>query len=373
MIRVLLIVGTRPEAIKLAPVVAECRKRPGAIRTRVCLTGQHDRLLAEAVEYFSLKPDVRLDTTPHEVATGPLCARLIERIDELLARDPPDWVVVQGDTTSATAAALAAFYRRVRVVHVEAGLRTGNFDAPWPEELHRRVIALAAALHCAPTKRAVRALLDEGVPERNVHLTGNPVIDALLETLRRERDRAGAWQAKYPTFGERRVVLVTAHRRESFGRGLEDICRAVEKLAERFPDCRFVYPVHPNPEVHGPVHRLLAGRENVLLVPPVGYPEFVWLMDRAALVLTDSGGVQEEAPTLRTPLLVLRDVTERPEVVEAGAAELVGTSPERIVAAAERLLTDPAAYAARQIDQNPYGDGRAAGRIVDLIAEGGRG
>jgi len=373
MIRVLLIVGTRPEAIKLAPVVAECRRRRETIEARVCLTGQHGRLLAEAAEYFSLEQDLRLDTSPHEVATGGLCARLIERIDELLAHDPPDWLVVQGDTTSAMAAALAAFYRRVGVMHVEAGLRTGNLDAPWPEELHRRVIALAAALHCAPTQRALRALIDEGVPEGNVRLTGNPVIDALLETLRRERERSEVWRAKYPVLGERRVVLLTAHRRESFGPGIENICRAVGKLAGRFPDCRFVYPVHPNPQVHGPVHRLLAGRENVLLIPPVGYPEFVWLMDRAALILTDSGGVQEEAPTLKTPVLVLREVTERPEAVEAGAAELVGTSPERIVAAAERLLTDPAASAARQIDDNPYGDGRAAGRIVDWMVESGRG
>jgi UDP-N-acetylglucosamine 2-epimerase (non-hydrolysing) len=277
--------------------------------------------------------------------------------------------VVQGDTTSAMAGALAAFYRRVRVMHVEAGLRTGNLDAPWPEELHRRVITLATALHCAPTQRAVKALLDEGVHPQDVRLTGNTVIDALLETLLRERERSGVWRAKYPALGDRRVVLVTAHRRESFGPGLENICRAVGELAERFPDCRFVYPVHSNPQVHGPVHRLLTGRENVLLVPPAGYPEFVWLMDRATLILTDSGGVQEEAPTLKTPVLVLRDVTERPEVVEAGAAKLVGTSPDRIVAAAGRLLTDPAAYAACQIDKNPYGDGRAAERIVDLMAE----
>lgn len=369
MIRALVIVGTRPEAIKLAPVVRECRRRTGVIEPRVCLTGQHDRLLVEAVDYFSLQPDVRIESPPSGLGPARLAARLLERLGELLSRDRPDCVVVQGDTTSAMAAALAAFYARVPVVHVEAGLRTGDLSAPWPEEMHRRVITLAAALHCAPTERAMRALLEEGVPPQNVHLTGNPVVDALLQTLERERGRADHWQRKYPMLADRRVVLVTAHRRESFGPGLENICRAVDCLAGRFADCTFVYPVHLNPEVHGPVHRLLAGRENVLLIPPVGYPEFVWLMDRAELILTDSGGVQEEAPTLGTPLIVMRDVTERPEVVEAGAAELVGTSTERIVAAAEQRLDDPA-NAAGPIAENPYGDGQAARRIVDLICEG---
>ncbi len=367
MMRALVIVGTRPEAIKLAPVIRECRLRPDTLATRVCLTGQHDRLLVEAVDYFALQPDIRFEPAEPGLGPGPLAARLLERISELVSREQPDCVVVQGDTTSALAAALAAFYAGVPVVHVEAGLRTGDLSAPWPEEWHRRAITLAATLHCAPSQRAVQALLDEGVSRQAVCLTGNPVVDALLEALERERNRADMWQDRYPMLAGRRVVLVTAHRRESFGRGLEHICRAVDCLAARFADCTFVYPVHLNPQVQQPVHRLLAGRENVLLIPPVGYPEFVWLMDRAELILTDSGGIQEEAPTLETPLVVMREVTERPEVVEAGAAVLAGTSTERIVDAAERLLVDPAAKAACRMAQNPYGDGSAARRIVDAI------
>jgi len=369
MTRALVIVGTRPEAIKLAPVVRECRRRSDAIDVRVCLSGQHDRLLAEAVDYFSLKPEVRIESPPPGLDPARLAARLLDRLAEVISQDPPDCTVVQGDTTSAMAAAMAGFYSKVPVVHVEAGLRTGHLSAPWPEEWHRRVITLATALHCAPTERAVRALIGEGVEAAAVRLTGNPVIDALQDTLQRERGRAEHWQRKFPTLTGRRVVLVTAHRRESFGPGLENICRAVDCLAERFPDCTFVYPVHLNPRVQEPVYRMLGPRENILLVPPAGYPEFVWLMDRAELILTDSGGVQEEAPTLGTPVLVMREVTERPEAVEAGAAQLVGISTERIVAAAQQQLSNPARATCTSAIENPYGDGRAAERIVDGMVE----
>jgi len=372
MLRPLLIFGTRPEAIKMAPIVAECRRRPERVEPIVCLAGQHRELLEQLIGHFQLAPDEQLDLMTPDQALAPLTARAVERIDDLLARVRPDQVVVQGDTTTVLAAGLAAFYRRIPLVHVEAGLRTGNLQAPWPEELNRRVAGLVAALHCAPTRRAAEALLREGVAPERIHVTGNTGIDALLATLAQVRAESDRWAARYAMLGARPVVLITAHRRESFGPGLERICQGVLRLADRFADFVFVWPVHPNPNVEPTVRRLLAGRANICLTAPAGYAEFVWLMDRATLILTDSGGVQEEAPTLRRPVLVLRDTTERPEVIEAGAAQLVGTCTEAIFAAAERLLTDRDAYAAAQIDQNPYGDGRAAERIVERMLELGQ-
>ncbi|NUQ62279.1 MAG: UDP-N-acetylglucosamine 2-epimerase (non-hydrolyzing) [Pirellulales bacterium] len=367
MLHPLLIFGTRPEAIKMAPVVEECRRRADRIEPIVCLTGQHRELLAQVTDYFGIRADVQLDLmTPNQTLAG-LTARCLEGIDAVIDRFRPDCVVAQGDTTTVMAAALAAFYRRVPLVHVEAGLRTGNLMAPWPEELNRRVADLVTALYCAPTRRAADALLAEGAKPASVHVTGNTVIDALLRTVERERAGASRWQEKYAMLGDRPVVLITGHRRESFGHGFENICRAVALLAERFSDCRFVYPVHLNPNVQGPVRRTLGDRPNVHLVAPAAYPEFVWLMDRSTLVLTDSGGVQEEAPSLKKPVLVMRETTERPEAVEAGAARLVGTSVGSIVDGVATLLTDPVEYAACQIERNPYGDGKAAERIVDLM------
>lgn len=265
------------------------------------------------------------------------------------------------------AGALAAVYRRVPFVHVEAGLRTGTLSAPWPEELNRRVAAVATTLHCAPTPRAESNLLGEGIPRDAVHVTGNTAIDALLWTLERERKHGDRWQQKYDWLEGRRLVLVTAHRRENLGKPLREICRAVATLAQKFRDVVFLYPVHLNPEVQESVRESLSDIPNIVLSPPVWYPEFVWLMDRALLLMTDSGGVQEEAPSLRKPVLVLRDVTERPEAVEIGAAELVGTAAERIVPAVTRLLMDVREYRKRQASRNPFGDGRAAERIVGLI------
>ena len=358
----------------MAPLVAECLRRRDKVEAIVCLTGQHRELLAQVTGYFGIRADVELDLMTPGQPLSRLTARCLEGIDETLVRHRPDCVVAQGDTTTAMAASLAAFYRRTPFVHVEAGLRTGDLRAPWPEELNRRIADLVASLYCAPTRRAADSLVAEGVPPERVHVTGNTVIDALLETLRRERADAGRWQRKYAVLADAPVVLVTGHRRESFGPALNSICRAIRLLAERFPDHRFVYPVHLNPSVQEPVRRLLADVENIHLVEPAAYPEFVWLMDRCVLILTDSGGVQEEAPSLKKPVLVMREMTERPEVVEAGAARLVGTSAEKIVDAATTLLTDPAQYAACQVDHNPYGDGHAAERIVDLmLAEWGVG
>jgi len=349
----------------MAPVVRECRSRTGLVDPVACWAGQHRELVDQVIEHFGLAPEEHLDLMQPDQALAPFTAAAVEGLDALIARCRPDQVVVLGDTTTVLAASLAAFYRRIPLVHVEAGLRTGNLQTPWPEELNRRVATLAATLHCAPTERAAVALRAEGVPADRVHVTGNTVIDALLATVAQLRADSSRWQQRYAQLGARPMVLITAHRRESFGPGLERIAAAVLRLAEQFPTTAFVYPVHPNPNVERTIRRLLVGRENIYLAPPVGYAEFVWLMDRSTLILTDSGGVQEEAPTLRRPVLVLRDKTERPEVIEAGAAQLVGTSTERIVAAATRLLTDPAAYQAAQIDHNPYGDGHAAERIVD--------
>ncbi len=368
-LRVLLILGTRPEAIKMAPVIHECRRRAGLIEPIVCSTGQHAEMLAQVLSYFNLKEDDNLGVMTPNQTLAQLTARCLERIDQSLTRWQPHCVVAQGDTTTVLAASMAAFYRHVPFVHVEAGLRTGNLQSPWPEELNRRVADITTTLYCAPTQRAVDALLREGVPPEAIRLTGNTVIDALLTTVNHERGRAEQWQAKYPMLDGSPMVLITGHRRESFGQGFEDICRAVISLADRFSDCHFVYPVHLNPNVRGPVHGLLSGRANVHLVPPAGYPEFVWLMDRSTLILTDSGGVQEEAPTLRKPVVVMRDTTERPEAVDAGAARLTGTSCEGITSAVSLLLTNPVEYAACLVDKNPYGDGHAAERIVDWILE----
>lgn len=365
-LRACIVMGTRPEAIKLAPLLKAFQDRPG-IEAIVCSTGQHREMLAQVVEYFGLTVDVDLDLMQPDQTLSSLAARCLETLDATLSRCQPDCVVAQGDTTTVMAASLAAFHRKIPFVHVEAGLRTGNLSSPWPEEMNRRVAAITTAIHCAPTERAAENLLREGVAPEKVFVTGNTVIDALLWTVSRERDCDATWRGRHPQLGDQRMVLITGHRRENFGAGFESICEAVRTLAAAFPSVRFVYPVHLNPNVNGPVRRILDGIPNVHLLPPATYPEFVWLMDRSYVILTDSGGVQEEAPSLQKPVLVMRDTTERPEAVDAGAVELVGTSAEEIVARTTLLLSNPGEYARRQIARNPYGDGRAAGRIADLI------
>ncbi len=364
-LRPLLIAGTRPEAIKMAPVIRECRSRPQAIEPVVCFTGQHREMLAQVADYFQIEVQLDLDLmVPNQTLAG-LTARCLTGLEKAIGRFAPDCVVAQGDTTTVMAASLVAFYHHIPFVHVEAGLRTGDLQAPWPEEMNRRVAGITAALHCAPTERAAGCLLREGAPPETVLVTGNTVIDALLWTVQHERDAPGQWQEKYRFLGENPMVLITGHRRENFGRGFQDICRAISILADRFEEVQFVYPVHLNPNVREPVHRILKQRHNVHLLPPAPYPEFVWLMDRSKLILTDSGGVQEEAPSLRKPVLVMRETTERPEAVDEGAVQLVGTEVNNIVAGVSLLLEDPQAYADRQIEHNPYGDGHAAKRIVD--------
>jgi UDP-N-acetylglucosamine 2-epimerase (non-hydrolysing) len=374
MTRVSVILGTRPEAIKLAPVILALRARP-ELDCRVCVTAQHRQMVDQVLEIFGLVPDVDLDLMRPDQALAGLTARSIEAVDAYLTDDRPDLVLVQGDTTTVLSTALAAFYRKVPLGHVEAGLRTGDLGAPWPEEANRVLTTRLAALHFAPTERSRRNLIAEGVPEARIILTGNTVIDALLMALEMVRATPPAFPglpaaltapgAKGP------LVLITGHRRENFGDGFESICKAIRTLALRFPDTAFVYPVHLNPNVREPVRRLLGELDggNVHLIEPLDYLQFIALMDRSTLILTDSGGVQEEAPSLGKPVLVMRETTERPEAVEAGTVRLVGTDEEVIVAETSRLLSDRAAYESMSRAHNPYGDGRAAGRIVAACYE----
>ena len=368
MLRPLLVFGTRPEAIKMAPVVKACQAHPN-VEPIVCLTGQHKEMLAQVTEYFAIDADMDLELMkPNQTLAG-LTAGCVEGIDKIIVEREPHCVVAQGDTTTVMASSLAAFYRHVPMVHVEAGLRTGNLLSPWPEEMNRRITGLIAGLHCAPTQRSADNLLAEKVDPGTVHVTGNTVIDALLWAAERERAAEAPWSAKHAFLGDDRMVLITGHRRENFGGGFESICKAIAELAAKFTDHHFVYPVHLNPNVQEPVKRLLGDHSNVHLIPPAAYPEFVWLMDRSTLIISDSGGVQEEAPSLQKPVLVMRDTTERPEAMEAGACELVGTSAERIVQRATDLLTDETEYKKHQIDVNPYGDGKASEKIVNLMVE----
>jgi UDP-N-acetylglucosamine 2-epimerase (non-hydrolysing) len=370
--RPLLVLGTRPEAIKMAPVVAACRARGEQITPLICFTGQHDEMLRQVTSYFGILPDFDLKLMSPGQSLAQLTSRLIVALDETIEQSQPDCVVAQGDTTSVLAASLVAYYRRLPLVHVEAGLRTGNLSAPFPEEFNRRVASLTTSLHCAPTPRAADNLRREGVPPHQIRVTGNTVIDSLLATVRRERQCDAQWRAKYDWLGSRDLVLITVHRRENQGTGLEEICAALADLAQRLPDVAFIYPVHLNPQVQMVVRTRLAGIDNVRLTPPLPYPEFVWLMDRAKLIVSDSGGIQEEAPSLRRPLVALRDSTERSEAVDAGAVVCVGCSQERIIETVCRLLGNPRAYATMQIERSPFGDGHASERIVEWMLESPR-
>ena len=368
-VRALLIMGTRPEAIKMAPVVAACRGRSSHIEPLVCFTGQHNEMLRQVTDYFAIRPDFDLKAMAPGQSLAQLTSKILIGLEEIMTATRPDWVVVQGDTTSVLAAALAAFYHSVPLVHVEAGLRTGNLNAPWPEEFNRRIASVATTLHCAPTPRAAQQLRAEGVCKERVRVTGNTVVDALKFVQERERARRDYWVQRHAWLGDRPLVLVTAHRRENHGAGLSDIFSAVAELARRFPDTQFVFPVHLNPSVQSAAKEHLGGIDNVRLLEPLAYPEFVWFMDRSKLIVSDSGGIQEEAPSLAKPVVALRECTERSEAVEAGGVVCVGSSKQRIVETVTRLLTDNAAYASMQVFRNPFGDGHAAERIVEWMLE----
>jgi UDP-N-acetylglucosamine 2-epimerase (non-hydrolysing) len=370
--RISLIFGTRPEAIKLCPLVLELRKYP-EFQPHVCITAQHRQMLDQVLEVFDVTPDRDLNLMRPDQTLAGLTAQAVREVDSYLADYAPDIVLVQGDTTTSFCAALAAFYRRIPVGHVEAGLRTGDKFAPFPEEINRAMTSRIADLHFAPTPGAKRNLLQEGITEERVFVTGNTGIDALQIAVARVRHQRPAFPGLPPGLleddGHQPVVLITGHRRENFGAGFAGICGAVSDLSERFRHVAFVYPVHLNPNVRRPVFDLLSGRANVHLIEPLDYLSFVALMNRSTLILTDSGGVQEEAPGLGKPVLVLRDTTERPEAVEAGTARVVGTDRARITAQVTALLTDRAAYAAMAKAVNPYGDGTACRRIAAVLRE----
>lgn len=366
--RVLVVCGTRPEAIKLAPVVKALRARPAVFDVSLCVTGQHREMLEPILRFFELAPDFDLALMKPGQTLYDVTASALLKLKPVLDETRPDVVVVQGDTTTALAGALAAFYEKRKVAHVEAGLRTGDRYSPFPEEMNRVLVSRLADFHFAPTEGARRHLEHENV-RSGVFVTGNTVTDALLEAHRLVVERHAAQFARdYAFLGDRRLVLITGHRRESFGAPFESICRAIKTLAERFDDLELLYPVHLNPNVREPVERILRGTARVHLIEPVDYPRLVYLLARAHFVLTDSGGIQEEAPSLGKPVLVMREVTERPEGIDAGCAELVGTDEQRIVFAATRLLTEPAAYQRMAHAKNPYGDGRASARIADILA-----
>jgi UDP-N-acetylglucosamine 2-epimerase (non-hydrolysing) len=356
-IRVLVVYGTRPEAIKMAAVVAALRARAERFEPIICTTAQHRELIDQVQELFDLAPDLDLNLMTPDQSLNGLSARVITALDEVLERVRPDWLLVQGDTTTAMGAALAAFHHRIPVGHVEAGLRTGDLTRPFPEEANRRLIDIVAKALFAPTARARDALLAEGADPRRLFLTGNTVVDAL--------------QSVAATLGDvsrNDEVLVTVHRRESFGEPIRQICLAVARLAERFPQLRWIYPVHHNPHVRDPARAILERIPNVELHDPVDYPDLLRYLKRARIVLTDSGGIQEEAPAFGTPVLVLREKTERPEGIEAGVARLIGVEPEAIITAVTEVLTDNAVYESMATATNPYGDGHAAARIAAVLA-----
>ncbi len=356
--KILFVFGTRPEAIKLAPVVRSLREQPQNFETRIAVTAQHRGLLDQVLDAFSIRPDHDLNVMQPAQSLFQSTARIVAALESVLEFEKPDCVIVQGDTTTTFCAALAAFYRRIPSAHVEAGLRTGDVWQPFPEEMNRVLVSRLASLHFAPTAAAAENLKREGVDASKIFVTGNTAIDAVLDVA-----------ARFPParpVAAKKLILVTAHRRESFGAGFDSICAALRRLAAR-DDVEIIYPVHPNPNVRDAVQKHLHGSPNIDLIEPLGYIDFVGFMFRAHIILTDSGGIQEEAPSLGKPVLVMREKTERPEAVEAGTARLVGTSADRIVSEAELLLDDPEEYARRSRIHNPYGDGRASERIREVL------
>ena len=365
--KILSIFGTRPEAIKMAPVVRELVRRGSAIHSRVLVTAQHRQMLDQVLSLFEIVPDYDLDLMQAGQSPTQVAASILTRLDPILKEEKPDWVLVQGDTTTVMAAAIAAFYQRIKVGHVEAGLRSFDKWQPFPEEINRRIAGVTADLHFAPTDGSRNNLLREGVPAENIRVTGNPVIDALQ------------WVAQLPyqwddsilpaaCIEDKQLILVTAHRRENFGEPIEQICQALLEIARRYSEqVHILYPVHLNPNIQEPVYRILGGVDNITLTAPLDYLEFVQMLKASYCVLTDSGGIQEEAPGLGKPVLVLREVTERPEAVQAGTVRLVGANRQRIVSETSRLLEDPLAYQEMSQAVNPYGDGRAAQRTVGAL------
>ncbi|ACM20472.1 UDP-N-acetylglucosamine 2-epimerase [Geotalea daltonii FRC-32] len=373
MLKVLTVFGTRPEAIKMAPVVKELEKHPESFKSVVCVTAQHRQMLDQVLELFAIHPDHDLNIMKPGQDLFDITCNVMQGLKPVLEQECPDVVLVHGDTTTTMAASIASFYCRTKVGHVEAGLRTHNKFAPFPEEINRRLAGAVADLHFAPTAASRQNLLNEGVSGEDIHVTGNTVVDALLAVSRRIESDSALTERFRGEFSfldpEKRLILVTGHRRENFGAGFEHICEALAEIAKSCPDVEILYPVHLNPNVQEPVKRILGGNKltNVHLIEPVDYLPFVYLMNRSHLIITDSGGVQEEAPSLGKPVLVMRETTERPEAVTAGTVKLVGTDKERIIAETKLLLNDVTAYSTMSMAHNPYGDGLAARRIVEVL------
>jgi UDP-N-acetylglucosamine 2-epimerase (non-hydrolysing) len=373
-VRVLTVFGTRPEAIKMAPVVLALQNAEG-VESQVCVTAQHRQMLDQVVNLFGIEPDYDLDLMAPNQDLYDITAKVLLGMRQVLQQARPDIVLVHGDTTTCMAAGLAAFYAGVKLGHVEAGLRTGNLRAPFPEEANRSIVGRLADIHFAPTELSKANLLREGVAADKIAVTGNTVIDALLIVRDKVRGEAAqCWQSRFGqalfekiTDNTRKLILITGHRRENFGQGFVDLCNAIKQLAQTHPDWDLIYPVHLNPNVQKPVYEILDGLGNVYLIQPQDYQPFVWLMDQADLILTDSGGIQEEGPSLGKPVLVMREVTERPEAVEAGTVLLVGTDQHKIVAGVEHVLLTPSVYQRMARAHNPYGDGLACNRIIDRL------
>lgn len=367
--KLFIIAGTRPEAIKLVPVYIEAKKR--GIEVNFISTGQHREMLDQVFQWFEIQPDMDLVIMQKNQTLANLTSNVLLKLDTLFAEEKPDWVIVQGDTTTAFVASLAAYYHKIKVAHVEAGLRTHNKYSPWPEEINRSLIGRIADLHFAPTGLSAENLKKENIAEDKIFITGNTVIDALLYTNEKAKNKnIFPLQLQNYFTGEeknRKLALITGHRRENWGQGFEEICKAIQTLALRYPDIHVVYPVHLNPNVQEPVQRLLSGHQNIILTDPLNYPEFVRMMERSYIILSDSGGVQEEAPSLGKPVLVMRDTTERPEGVEAGSVKLVGTSSESIINSFIELMEDNSVYQKMSNVKNPYGDGTASRRIIDIL------
>ncbi|MDE1556576.1 MULTISPECIES: non-hydrolyzing UDP-N-acetylglucosamine 2-epimerase [Comamonas] len=367
--KILTVFGTRPEAIKMAPVVKVLADNP-ALDAKVCVTAQHRQMLDQVLDIFGIRPDFDLNLMKPGQDLSDITSNVLLGMRDVYKQWQPDIILVHGDTTTTMAASLSAYYAKIKVGHVEAGLRTHNKYAPWPEEMNRCLTGAIADIHFAPTLKAQANLLAEGVAPHTIHVTGNTVIDALLDVVQRVRTDTALQQRFSEQFGfidpSKRLILVTGHRRENFGQGFENICHALAQLAQR-SDVQIVYPVHLNPQVQEPVRRILGNVPNVVLIEPQDYLPFVYLMDRCTLLITDSGGVQEEAPSLGKPVLVMRDTTERPEAVDAGTVKLVGTNTEAIVKNATELLDSSIAYQAMARAHNPYGDGQAASRISKML------
>ena len=372
MIKVLTVFGTRPEAIKMAPLALQIAQTDG-IEAKVCVTAQHREMLDQVLTLFELTPDFDLNIMQPGQGLTDITSNILHGLKKVLESTQPDIVLVHGDTATTFATSLAAYYQQIPVAHIEAGLRTGDLYSPWPEEANRKLTGAITTYHFAPTKNSQQNLLKEAVSPNNVFVTGNTVIDALLKVsdkLNQDADLNAAMQQRFDFLDPRKkLILVTGHRRESFGGGFERICQALAQTAKNHPDCQILYPVHLNPNVQEPVKRLLSAIDNIQLIEPQDYLPFVYLMNQAHVILTDSGGIQEEAPSLGKPVLVMRETTERPEAVKAGTVKLVGTDPKKITAELDQLLTDHQAYQVMSYAHNPYGDGKACQRIIQTLKE----